>query len=388
MRKSLKISLVVIFILSITLNLLIVSYFLPTYGINDFFIKFIQKNKIDNSEFIEPSLPLIYTQNKLSLSFSKNVESEKDFTQWKAQVQNKLEELLGFSLYDVSQYPLNLEFLEENETYTKYSLSAIDGEKIIFYELLPQNLSEPFSTVLVIPGSGNQGAKDVLGLSSEFSQYYYHKGIANDLLKSGYAVYVIENRGWGERTIDVGTFCQGVTADRLYCSGALLSSQLSNYGYDLHSLQIRDTIQVLNFIKSLDYIKNDEISMIGISLGGYISMIVSVLDSELQSTILASGLTNYQNSWTEGSDGMLEYFDSSDLMSTLIPNPIYLSWGTEELYPWDREAKTLKTAKKIESAYSKFNSEENIMIVVHNDNFNSGHTFDKESIINFLNDLK
>ena len=35
------------------------------------------------------------------------------------------------------------------------------------------------------------------------SSYYYHNGVGEELVKLGYVVIVIENRGWGERIKNV-----------------------------------------------------------------------------------------------------------------------------------------------------------------------------------------
>ena len=103
---------------------------------------------------------------------------------------------------------------------TKFSAKAFDGDKIVFYELKPDYQFESLQTVFIIPGSGNQGAVDVLGLDNEYKDYFYHKNIGKKLVNEGYVVYVIENRGWGERTIDAGLHCN---EPNVYCSGNVLS---------------------------------------------------------------------------------------------------------------------------------------------------------------------
>ena len=73
-------------------------------------------------------------------------------------------------------------------------------------------------------------------------------GIGEKLANEGYTVYVIENRGWGERTINTN-MCENSDP---FCSGEVLERQMKNLGFDLVNLQIIDTLQIF---KSLDNFK-------------------------------------------------------------------------------------------------------------------------------------
>ena len=46
--------------------------------------------------------------------------------------------------------------------------------------------------------------------------------MGDKLANEGYIVYVIENRGWGERTIDAGTLCK---ESDVFDSGEILERQ-------------------------------------------------------------------------------------------------------------------------------------------------------------------
>ena len=386
MKSVLKYVLIGIFVLSITLNILIFSYFLPRYEIGDFYSKFIERSLPTKIVYEPPTMPEFYLENKLQLSIDKHVQNKEDFDIWKNNVLTKLQDHLGFKTEDITIS--SVKKLEEDETVnsslSKYSMEGQDGDQIIFYQLLPNNQEGKIPVVLIIPGSGNQGALDVINKPGEFSYYYYQKGIANNIVDSGFAVFVIENRGWGERSIPTGSLCQGVIADRLYCSGILLSNQLSHFGLSLNSLQVMDTIQLLKYIKSLEHIDSENISIMGLSLGSFIAMKVSALDPEVKSTIMASGFRSYQHRWSGNGAGMLEFFDIPDIVSTIAPRSIYLSWGTNELHPWNYEADTLHSINMIRKAYSLFDAEDFITLVIHEDEFNSGHTYDIPSVLEFL----
>ena len=70
---------------------------------------------------------------------------------------------------------------------------------------------------------------------------------------------MIENRGWGERTIDAGTLCK---ESDVFGSGEVLERQIKNLGFDLINLQIIDTLQIFKFIESVNHVNSDNMFII------------------------------------------------------------------------------------------------------------------------------
>lgn len=383
--KKILIGLLIILMCSIVANVIVFSFYFEKYSSSELFERFVNKNKISELEL--PKIPNFYQENILALSFENNVKNEKDFEEWDLLISEKFVEI--YNLQKVDEHSLKnikKEFIESTNSkiLTKFSAKSFDGDKIIFYELKPNKQFDSLQTVLIIPGSGNQGAADVLDLDSVYRDYFYHKGLAKKIVDEGYIVYVIENRGWGERTIDAGLYCNEPV---VFCSGNVLSRYLSNIGKDLFALQIDDSLQVFNFVKNQEHVKSDNIAVVGLSLGGGIAQGMAVIQPEIKSVILASGLISYQKTIGTGiTPGMLQFFDFPDLVASLAPKPIYLSWGENEKSSFRFEAETLYSAKIIKNAYSVINAEQNVVIVIHNDEFNNGHTFDVDSIIKFLKD--
>ena len=224
-----------ILIISISVNAVIGYYFSDEYTLTDLF------DKLSGSQTInfEPiQIPEIYEKQVLTLSYEKNVSSKQDFTLWKTELIEKFQNIFEIPNYDdIVLMPVEQISGDEHDEYllNKYSTNAQDGDEIIFYELKPKDNAKTvlcgdkicYSTVLVIPGSGNQGALDAINQPSSLSSYYYHQGVAEKLVKSGYVVFVIENRGWGERGLDVKMNCE---QPDVYCSGNKLHRHLFNLG--------------------------------------------------------------------------------------------------------------------------------------------------------------
>jgi len=375
----------VFLIVSIAFNIIVLTYVLQKYSISELYSKLFEPTLKINEEYKPAVMPDIYTKNIMQLSFDKNVKKKEDFDPWKEMVLQKFQEVYQVPPLDeirVNSVEKIESFEKDNLLISKYTTNAFDGDTIIFYEILPNNNSDKYPSVVFIPGTGNQGARDLLDLPSEFSEFYYERGIALEVAKQNFIVFVIENRGWGERSVDAGSECD--RNDYLpYCSGFLLRTHLKNIGYDLTGLQIIDTLQLVKYIQTLNYIDSKNIAVAGLSHGGGLSLSVAVLNPDIKSTVVANTIITVNKTWPSAvrDAEILEYFDSPDLAATMSPRLMYLSWGLKDAKSLGFEAKTQTAANHIKKAYQLFNAEDNLSIVIHN----YKHEYDVPSVIEFLN---
>ena len=377
--------LIIIAVVSISINIVIFSLYFRKRGLRESYERITKTNKTEYYKKFE--IPALYKKDSLQLSFDKHVKQKEDFDKWKQTVISKFQDIHKIpTLSSIRLFPIEKIFTKKRENYvvTKYSTKAQDGDLIFFYELLPHKIKENNPTLFIVPGSGNQGARDVIDMPSKFSKYYYQQGIGDKIANEGYIVYVIENRGWGERTIDAGTLCK---ESDVFGSGEILERQLKNLGYDLINLQIIDTLQIFKSIQPISYVNLDNMFILGITHGGKIALRSSLFLPELKGAMIASSLFSTEYFGTKGNGythGLLKYFDNPDLAATISPKPLYLSWGLNENFPHGSEARTSYSANLIRKAYSIFDLEKNLTTITHNQTINSGHTVDESSILNFL----
>jgi len=377
--------LIIIAVVSISINIVIFSLYFRKRGLRESYERITKTNKTEYYKKFE--IPALYKKDSLQLSFDKHVKQKEDFDKWKQTVISKFQDIHKIpTLSSIRLFPIEKIFTKKRENYvvTKYSTKAQDGDLIFFYELLPHKIKENNPTLFIVPGSGNQGARDVIDMPSKFSKYYYQQGIGDKIANEGYIVYVIENRGWGERTIDAGTLCK---ESDVFGSGEILERQLKNLGYDLINLQIIDTLQIFKSIQPISHVNLDNMFILGITHGGKIALRSSLFLPELKGAMIASSLFSTEYFGTKGNGythGLLKYFDNPDLAATISPKPLYLSWGLNENFPHGSEARTSYSANLIRKAYSIFDLEKNLTTITHNQTINSGHTVDESSILNFL----
>ena len=368
-------------ITTIILSVLIISSMvlvLQKYELGYLISKFSEKELADISLYTDPVLPDYLSFDKPSFGFD-NVSTPEEFDNWKRNLREKITEV-----FDIPDEILieNLQVVEKNDNLTKYTVDAFDGDTIIFYELLPE--METNHAVIIFPGSGNQGARDVLGIDSEMSEFYYHQEVGLKVASQNYAVYVIEQRGWGERQIDAGSLCIEkalLGVGLINCSGIAFARILSSHGMDLGRLQLIDALTLTDYVRSLGY---EKVTVMGLSLGGGSAMFSAALRDDVTNAVLASAISSVEKSYTFDADGMLQYFDVPDIVSMIAPRPVYMSWGLNENLPFRFEAETLYSTSKIQEAYEVFNATENIIVLVHDDTFSSGHNYQIDSVLRFL----
>jgi len=268
-------------------------------------------------------------------------------------------------------------------------MKAIDGDTIIFYELLPNILKPPYSAVFILPGSGNTGARDVIGEPTDLLNYYYHSDIGVEIVKRGYVVYVIEHRGYGERAIDVGNACVYHTnSDKLIiCQEEILRKELASIGIDLTDLMLKDSSQVLKYIHSNEYVDTNRIALAGLSMGGYLTAKLSAHNSDVvKATIIASGTGSFSKApLTHQSfvSNLLCCDPIDEIAARIPPRPLYVSFGASEVGLWGWEAKTNYSGELLKRVYEILDADYNLFYVVHE----GDHGYHVPSVLEFLDKI-
>lgn len=333
-------------------------------------------------------VPSIYLKDHdlLTRSFDRHVTEKDDFGAWKVL-------LLGenrTSVTDFGDAGVTVAETAEFDGYarTKYLMDAADGDVIIFWELIPKNGAEKHPAVMVIPGTGHSGARDLIGEPSSVSEYYYQAELAARLANEGYATYVPELRGYGERAIyteicddrDLFTRIDRMTT----CHQRILSNQLGMAGIGIDEYRINDITQVLRHMTLLGYVDADKIAVGGLSLGAGLSQTISNNNPDvIKATFLASGIGSIVHAppaYQSGGFGRLVCCDGNEMAAAIAPRALYVSFGLAERGLMLFEAETGHTGGFLGRVYSLLDAEDNFTYAVHD----GGHEYDVPSILEFL----
>lgn len=332
-------------------------------------------------------LPDHYTAHvgPLPYSYTGNVETLKDFYDWKHAPGGVLAEYEDRPTTRDVTYG-GVEIMEtqhrDSHRFAKHAmLSFFDTETILFYELLPNSDSAQHDAVFVIPGSGHTGAADVLGEQGRWQGYYYQDGIARTLAEAGYAVYVIELRGYGERALDVGMACN-TKGDPSTCSSFAVENKMAVFGLDMGDIRTDEITQVLAYIESRSYIR--DVAVAGLSLGAGLAANQAIINGDVvDAVVMASGVMSSVYSplnMEMGGSETVSCCDTVDRLATIAPMPAYVSFGKQETTAFRWEAESGYTGSFLADVYWLHNASGNLYYMAHD----GPHQYHVDSVLDFL----
>lgn len=306
----------------------------------------------------------------LPASYENNVQTAADFEGWR-------QELIPMTLRAPLHSPATVA-TSSSTGHDGYTLNrlVVDGSLIV-YEAIPDRPNG--KAVVVIPGRGHQGARDIMGVPSEFSGAYYHGAIGARLAEAGYAVYAPELLGRGERQVDVGSVCAGHLND-IYCSFDVFANALSMYGVSISQIHLNESATALSYALS----KHDRIAVAGLSEGCNGAGNTALANpGEVGAVVLASciGRTHewpMGNTMTGSSQNL--HIEPVDMVRALAPLPLYVSFGSLERGLLGYEVQHGDVKRMIAEAYDLVGAPDRFEYVVHG----GGHEYDFDSVLVFL----
>ncbi len=300
------------------------------------------------------------------LSYERHVRDIGDFAMWKDSLMDPN------LLIEHNQHPESTDPEAVSPGLEKLFL----GE-IIVYHAAPPDRSNG-KAVLVIPGSGDGAAREIMGIMTRHEPY--HDKIGLRLAEAGYDAYTLELDGWGERQKDVGSTCpnSGIANN---CEYFAFQEKLARYGLSLMSMHEKEVATVLSYVSS----KHDWIAISGLSGGVPRALSVALANPDtINATVLASGI-NIVHGWpmfvTAGPYIATEYnVEDIDRVRALAPMPLYMSYGSLEAGPPGYAATSGDVQRTVQTAYDLHGAAGTFRYVVHD----GAHAYDVDSVIEFL----
>ena len=372
----------IIMLLLLTILITVTIYTIDQLNLLNAILTLYRYQPFDITQIASIPIHLYYNENDiLKHAYPKNIQSVNDFNKWKNNgILNYYDHNKRVS--DIKHEPVLTSTLKK-DTYTleKFSMqSHIKVDDIIFWRLNPNNLTSN-TAIFIIPGSGHQGALDVIGETSRYEPYYYQNEIGKKIANNGYTVYVIELHAYGERATET-PFCQKRTDnERLTCNVRELKVRLSQYGIDIRDIHNDEITTVLSYINS----KHDRIIMSGLSYGGDLTQDQAIINHDvIDGVIIASGTGSMDKHVPSTNElttiDQLLYHDNTDILATITPKPLYISFGKQESILFSWEANTNYTGNFIKQIYKLHNASNNFTYISHN----NSHQYDVQTTLEFL----
>ena len=302
-------------------------------------------------------------------SYERHVETYDDFRIWREGTINQK--------YNAAAHtPSNISILSTTQ-HDGYTLDHMRIDGIDTYRATPEQPNG--KGVMIVPGAGNGGIRDIMGVPSEDSPQYYHDNVGIELVTAGYTVYAPELLGWGIRQVDVGYECVG--NEHYACAYVPLKWALSSYGIDIREVHANETAVVVSYAAS----KHGRLGVATISYGCGPALDVALASPRhVDALIMASCWIGPRvvpfNTNIDVVHGMNKHYGGIDPLRALAPLPLYVSYGAEEapfiLYIIEQDG----VRSMVQSAYNMTGEPDNFTYIVHG----AGHKYDAESVIEFL----
>lgn len=307
----------------------------------------------------------------LPMSYENNVQTAADFEEWR-------QEFISAAMHASLHSPTTIA-TSSSVAHNGYTLNRliVDGSLIV-YEALPD--APNGKAVVVIPGTGHQGARDIMGIPSEYSLRYYHGAIGARLAEAGYTVYAPELLGWGERQVDVGSVCSAPGVEPTTCSFDVFSTALSMYGISTGAIHLNESAKTVSYAIS----KHGRVAVAGLSNGCNAAGHTALANPDTVAAVVLASCIGRTHEWPMGNtmtgSGQNLHAEPVDSVRALAPLPAYISYGTLERGLLGYEVKHGDVKRMVFEAYSLVGAPDRLDYVIHD----GSHEYDFESVLAFL----
>ncbi len=277
------------------------------------------------------------------------------FDPWRVRCRSRLDELLG-------QFPKRV--LPDVETLETVQCEGYRREKIVFdsedtmsvpaYLLVPDGRSLPGPAILACHGHG-PGKDVVCGLvSTEAPNGDY----AAQLARRGYVVLAPDLRCFGERA-------DWNPPDHYACDTNLVHAVMA--GWNPIAQNLWDLARSLDVLAEHPLVDAKRIGMVGLSLGGTMTLFLSAFDDRVAVAVVSGFLSSWAEShkvpWnmcgSQVMGGMLGRLEHVDLGALIAPRPLLVETGTEDmLFP---VAAASESVGQLRAVYQRFGASDRIV---------------------------
>ena len=252
------------------------------------------------------------------------------YNQWATKTKAKLKEIMGIDKLEPSKMEPTLLETKVMDSYTRYKYEIRTTENLVmpYYVLVPKQNTNG-KAAIAIHGHGSDGKEGLVGNEKEdlkSSVEKYHYTYAMELLNKGYTVYVPDLLGAGERTLGI---YKNNTAECNDINNALIS-----LGYSLQGMILFENMRLTDYISTLGY---DEIDCIGFSGGGEAALWLSVMDDNINKTVVSGFLHSFKDTLIYNNrcgcnfvPNMWKYVDMGDILALNANKEIYIETGDKD----------------------------------------------------------
>ena len=285
-------------------------------------------------------------------------DETRDYATWRAQVKEKLRELLG-DMPQKCDLDIRLEWQQEHDGFTelRYSFASEKNIRIPCHLCIPKNAKQPCPVVICLQGH-------TTGMHISLGRPVYpgddemvsggDRDFALEILREGYAALVLEQRAFGELkseamlkfTPDAGTTCHHVAMTAMLIGRTLIGER------------VWDVSRAVDFLETLPQIDSKRIALMGNSGGGTATYYAACMEERISIAMPSCSVCSFKDSivWKRHCacnyiPNIAKHFDMGDIACLIAPRPLIVVAGeTDHGFHINGSLEAFETIKQIYKA--------------------------------------
>lgn len=270
------------------------------------------------------------------------------FEMWQGWARGRLAEILGAMPTERGDFQLERTPVAETEHYVQERLlyQTRPGLQVTAYLLTPKNVTFPVPAVLCLHGHSAGGKEEVVDPTSAY------RGIGVRFAEKGFVTLCPDQIGFGERTLPTGPVTYNV-----------LVHGLNMLGHTLIGWRYWDLVRALDLLESLEAVEPSRIGVMGLSLGGEMTLFLAALQPRVAAACVSGYLTSHRSTFLDRPHctcghlrDLAKHFEHVDIAALIAPRPLFLEAGRrDDSFPYtDAEA----LVRELRSVYDLYNAPE------------------------------
>jgi len=289
----------------------------------------------------------------------------RSLARWKKMARGKLLELLHYSPPKCDPKPETVERVDCGEyVREKVWFNTTPDLRVPAFVLVPKNAAKPAPAIVALHDHGGfyfWGKEKIVEMPEEHHvmvefkrSYYGGRSVANELVRQGYIVVIIDMFYWGERRMlldsdpdDWRTRPATITRERIQAfnsrsgqSEQLVGRTIFSAGFTWSGVMFWDDVRTVDYLRSRPDVDKQRIGCVGLSVGGLRSCHLAALDDRIKAAVVVGWMASFP--WqlkkhirntighTKLVPGLYRYLDYPDVASLAMPKALLVINGSKD----------------------------------------------------------
>ncbi|MCI0535325.1 MAG: alpha/beta hydrolase family protein [Verrucomicrobiales bacterium] len=289
----------------------------------------------------------------------------RSLSRWKKTARGKLLELLHYSPPRCDPRPETVEHEDCGEyVREKVWFNSTPDIRVPAFVLVPKNAPKPAPAMVALHDHGGfylWGKEKIVELTGEHAvltefkrNYYGGRSIANELVRQGYIVAIIDMFYWGERRMILENDLEdwrirpaAISRERIQAFNSragqneqLVGRTIFSAGFTWPGVMFWDDVRTVDYLWSRPDVNRQRIGCVGLSVGGLRSCHLAALDERIKASVVVGWMTSvpwqlkkhirHTIGHTKIVPGLYRYLDYPDVASLAMPRPLLVINGSKD----------------------------------------------------------